>query len=167
MHDFVIDLITRHRTKPFYVYCCLFHVHTETLLTPDSAHQSKDLYDDNIRCMAKLVGRLVAGSERLKLRDNTLIIFVGDNGTATGAAARSSIGGRRLSGSKGSMLKGGALVPLIANWPGKTPAGKVTLHFIDSTDFHPTFAELARVKLNAKTVSDGHSFVPQLRGTSH
>ena len=64
------------------------------------------------------------------------------------------------------MLKGGALVPLIANWPGKTAAGKVTSRLIDSTDFHPTFAELADVKLNAKTVSDGPSFVPQLRGTS-
>ena len=166
MHDFVVDFITRHRTKPFYVYYSLSHVHTEILPTPDSAPLSQDLYDDNIRYMDKIVGKLVADLERLKLRNNTLIIFVGDNGTAGGAAARSSIGGRRLSGAKGSMLEGGALVPLIANWPGKTPAGKVTHHLIDSTDFHPTFAELAGARLPANSVVDGHSFAPQLRGTS-
>ncbi len=170
MHDFVVDFITRHRTKPFYVYYSLSHVHAEILPTPDSAPHgapsSGGLYDDNIRYMDKLVGKLVAELERLKLRNNTLILFVGDNGTAGGAAARSSIGGRRLSGDKGSMLEGGALVPLIANWPGKTPAGEVTPHLIDSTDFHPTFAELAGAKLPANTIVDGHSFASQLRGTS-
>jgi len=166
MHDFVVDFITRHRAKPFYVYYSLSHIHGEILPTPDSTPTSADLYDDNIRYMDKIVGKLVADLERLKLRNNTLIIFVGDNGTAGGAAARSSIGGRRLSGAKGSMLEGGALVPLIANWPGKTPAGKVTPHLIDSTDFHPTFAELAGAHLPANTVVDGRSFAPQLRGTS-
>ena len=167
MHNFVVDFITRHRAKPFYVYYSLSHVHTEILPTPDSAPASKDLYDDNIRYMDKIVGKLVAELERLKLRNKTLIIFVGDNGTAGGAAARSSIGGRRLSGAKGSMLEGGALVPLIANWPGKTPSGKVTPHLVDSTDFHPTFAELAGVKLPTSNVIDGRSFAPQLRGTSN
>ena len=167
MHGFVLDFITRHRAQPFYVYYSLSHVHTEILPTPDSAPASKDLYDDNIRYMDKIVGQLVAHLERLQLRNKTLIIFVGDNGTAGGAAARSSIGGRRLSGAKGSMLEGGALVPLIANWPGKTPAGKVTPHLVDSTDFHPTFAELAGVKLPTSNVVDGRSFAPQLRGTSH
>lgn len=167
MHNFVVDFITRHRAKPFYVYYSLSHVHTEILPTPDSAPASKDLYDDNIRYMDKIVGKLVAELERLKLRNKTLIIFVGDNGTAGGAAARSSIGGRRLSGAKGSMLEGGALVPLIANWPGKTPSGKVTPHLVDSTDLHPTFAELAGVKLPTSNVIDGRSFAPQLRGTSN
>ncbi|MCX6605461.1 MAG: sulfatase-like hydrolase/transferase [Acidobacteria bacterium] len=153
------------------VYYPLPHLHTEIRPTPDSAPVSpparKDLYDDNIRYMDKIVGKLVAELERLKLRNKTLIIFVGDNGTAGGAAARSSIGGRRLSGAKGSMLEGGALVPLIANWPGKTPSGKVTPHLVDSTDFHPTFAELAGVKLPTSNVIDGRSFAPQLRGTSN
>ena len=70
-------------------------VHTEILPTPDSAPQSKDLYDDNIRYMDKIVGKLVSDLERLKLRNNTLIIFVGDNSTVGGAATRSAIGDRR------------------------------------------------------------------------
>jgi arylsulfatase A len=164
MHDFLVDFMTRNREKPFFAYYSLAHVHGEILPTPDSAPTSKDHYTDNIRYMDKLVGKLVAELERLKLRDNTLIIFVGDNGTAGGYVDVSTIRGRRISGGKGSMLEGGALVPLIASWPGKTPAGKVSADLIDSSDFLPTFAELAGAKLPVKKVIDGHSFAPQLRG---
>lgn len=164
MHNYVADFMTRHRERPFFVYYSMSHVHAEILRTPDSEAASKDLYADNIRYMDKLVGKLVAELERLKLRDNTLIVFVGDNGTAEGYAERSTVRGRRLSGEKGSMLEGGALVPLIANWPGKTPAGKVTAELVDSTDFLPTFAALAGARPPAGRVVDGHSFAPQLRG---
>ncbi len=164
MHGFLVDFMTRHRARPFYAYYSMSHVHGEIVPTPDSAKDSKDLYADNITYMDKLVGKLVAELERLKLRDNTLIIFVGDNGTAGGQAAKCSVGGRRLSGQKGSMLEGGALVPLIANWPGRTPVGKVSEDMIDSTDFMPTLAEVAGAKLPTKKVLDGRSFAPQLHG---
>ena len=62
------------------------------------------------------------------------------------------------------MLECGGLVPMIANWPGVIPAGQVCQDFIDSTDFFPTFAELAGAKLPENTVLDGRSFAPQLRG---
>jgi arylsulfatase A len=88
--------------------------------------------------MDKLVGKLVAELDRLKLRDNTLIVFVGDNGTGGNFANISTIGGRRLIGEKGSTLEGGANVPLIANWPGKVPSGRVSADLLDSTDFLPT-----------------------------
>ena len=164
MHDFLVDFITRHRADPFYIYYSMSHVHAEILPTPDSKPDSKDLYADNISYMDKLVGKLVAELERLKLRDNTLIIFVGDNGTGGVYADESTIGGRRLAGEKGSMLEGGAHVPMIVNWPGRTPAGKVSTDMVDSTDFVPTFAELAGAKLPANAVLDGHSFAPQIFG---
>jgi arylsulfatase A len=164
MHNFVVDFVTRHRNDPFYVYYSMSHIHAEILPTPDSAPDSKDYYSDNIRYMDKLVGKLVAELERLKLRDNTLLVFIGDNGTGGNFADRSTIRGRRLSGEKGSMLEGGALVPMIVNWPGKTPAGKVSSDLIDSTDFVPTFAELAGAKLPADKVIDGRSFAPQILG---
>jgi arylsulfatase A len=164
MHRYLVDFITRHKDRPFFAYYSLSHVHAEILPTPDSAPDTKDYYPDNILYMDKLVGQLVAELDRLKLRDNTLIVFVGDNGTGSHYAPTSTIGGKRLSGEKGSMLEGGANVPLIVNWPGKTPAGKVTADLIDSTDFLPTFAELAGAPLPAKTVIDGRTFAPQLQG---
>jgi arylsulfatase A len=164
MHQFAVDFITKHRDKPFYLYYSLSHVHAEILPTPDSAPGSKDVYADNVAYMDKLVGKLVAELDRLKLRENTLIVFFGDNGTANPRASRATIGGRPLSGAKGSMLEGGGLVPMIANWPGVTPAGQVSADMVDSTDFLPTFAELASAALPANTIVDGRSFVPQLRG---
>ena len=62
------------------------------------------------------------------------------------------------------MFEGGAHVPLIANWPGVTPAGIVLDDMVDSTDFVPTFADIAGVKLPSDKVLDGHSIAPQLRG---
>ncbi|MSU48763.1 MAG: hypothetical protein EXS37_06705 [Opitutus sp.] len=164
MHRHVTDFITKHRDRPFYVYYSLSHVHTDILPTPDSAPDSKDIYADNITYMDKLVGKLMAELDRLKLREKTLVVFFGDNGTAGGRAERATIGGRALSGSKGSMLEGGGLVPMIASWPGVTPAGKVSADFVDASDFFPTFAELAGAKLPEKTVLDGHSLAAQLRG---
>ncbi|MEI6053109.1 MAG: sulfatase-like hydrolase/transferase, partial [Opitutaceae bacterium] len=142
------------------------HVHTEILPTPDSTPDSKDIYADNVTYMDKLVGKLIAELERQHLRENTLIVFFGDNGTANGRADNAMISGRRLDGAKGSMLEGGSLEPLIVNWPGVTPAGKVRADMIDSTDFVPTFAEIAGAKLPEKKMLDGRSFAASIRGDS-
>ena len=164
LHAHLVDFITKHHDEPFYIYYSMSHVHAEILPTPDSAPGSKDLYADNIAYMDKLVGKLIAELERQRLRENTLVIYFGDNGTATGHAARSTIGGRRLNGAKGSMLEGGSRVPLIVNWPGVTPAGTVSSDLIDLSDFFPTLAALAGAKLPANKVIDGRSFLPQVRG---
>ncbi len=166
MHSRVATFLRANQTKPFFLYYSMVHVHGDIQPTPDSAPDSKDLFGDNIRYMDKLVGKLVAELEALKLRDNTLIIFMGDNGTGKGQNARSTIGGRNLSGMKGSMLECGGLVPTIANWPGKVPSGKVSADLIDSTDWLPTFAELSGGRLPAKTIFDGRSLARQLLGQS-
>jgi arylsulfatase A len=114
--------------------------------------------------MDKLVGKLMAELDRLKLREKTLVIFFGDNGTTGGRSDRATIGGRPLTGAKGSMLDGGGRVPMIVSWPGVTPAGKVSADLVDSSDFLPTFAALAGAKLPENTVIDGRSFAAQLRG---
>ena len=164
MHNFVVDFITRHKNEPFYLYYSMSHVHISIMRTPDSVPDSKDLYCDNVVYMDKLVGKLLAELDRLKLRDNTLIVFAGDNGTAPMFAARSTIRGKALSGCKGTMLECGALVPCIASWPGKIPAGKVSPSLIDFSDFLPTFAAVAGAKLPAGLTVDGKAFASQLRG---
>jgi len=164
MHNHVVNFITKYSEQPFYVYYSMSHIHGEILPTPDSAPNSKDHYADNITYMDKLVGKLAAELEKLKLREKTLIVFFGDNGTAQGHAKDCTIGGKRLSGEKGSILEGGGLVPMIVNWPGVTPAGQVCKDMLDSSDFLPTFAALAGAKLPEKTIIDGKSFAPQIRG---
>lgn len=164
MHRHVVDFISRHRDEPFFVYYSLSQVHGEIAPSPDSKPDSQDLFADNVAYMDKLVGQLVADLERLKLREKTVIVFMGDNGTGKGHTDRSTINGNRLSGEKGSMLEGGAHVPLIVNWPGVTRPGTVATGMVDSTDFLPTFADLARVELPKRPTIDGQSLVTHWRG---
>jgi len=165
MHDFVVDFITRHKDKPFYFYYSMSHIHGPIVRTPDSKPDSKDFYADNIDYMDKLVGRLAAELDRLNLRENTLIVFTGDNGTARFGVESSTLdGGKRINGQKASMLEGGSRVPLIANWTGTTPAGKVNKDLTDFSDFFSTFAELGGASLPEGVIIDGHSFAAQLKG---
>jgi arylsulfatase A len=163
MHKHLVDFITTNKDKPFFLYYSMVHVHSLIQRTPDSKPGS-DLYSDNIAYMDKLVGKLLNTLDDLKLRENTLIVFMGDNGTASIYSERGSIGGKALSGKKGSMLECGSLVPTIANWPGVIEAGKVNDLLIDSSDILPTFADLAGANLPTKNVIDGRSFLPQLMG---
>ena len=161
-----VDFITRNQDRPFYLYYPMSHIHGDILPTPDSKEgaSAKELYADNIVYHDKLVGQLIAELEKLKLREKTLIVYVGDNGTAKGGAELSTVGGKKINGSKGSMLEGGALVPMIVNWPGTTPAGRVCPDIIDFSDYVPTFAAVAGAKLPENVVIDGQSFLPQIKG---
>ena len=164
MHAHLVEFITKHRDDPFYIYYSMSHVHGELMRTPDSAAEPADLMADNVAYVDKLVGKLVAKLEELKLRERTLLVFMGDNGTGAKWADKSTIGGRRLSGQKGSMLECGALVPFIVNWPGVTPSGKVCADFADATDLVPTFAEITGAILPKDKLLDGRSLAPQMRG---
>ena len=164
MNKHLVSFLTQHQKDPFYIYYSLSHVHAEILPTPDSKPNSKDLYADNISYMDKLVGQLVAELERLKLSDNTILVFFGDNGTAGGHADSATLGGRRLIGQKGTLLEGGSIEPLIVYWPGVTPKGQVSHDLISATDFVPTFAEIAGVKLPEDKIIDGQSFNSQIHG---
>ncbi len=163
MHKQMVEFISKNQNKPFFAYYPLSHVHGEITRTPDSK-SNKDYYDDNISYMDKLVGELRTELDRLKLSDNTILIFFSDNGTAGGKADRATIGGRRLIGQKGSMEEGGSLEPLIVYWPGVTPKGKVCTDLISSSDFLQTFAEIAGAELPKDVVLDGQSFNAQIHG---
>ncbi|HPU86732.1 MAG TPA: sulfatase-like hydrolase/transferase, partial [Candidatus Latescibacteria bacterium] len=165
VHEFALDFINRHKEKPFFFYYSMHHVHGPIQRTPDSAEGRKSadaLYEDNIRYMDKQVASVIAELEKLKLREKTLVIFTGDNGTAL--TFPSPIHGRMIHGKKGSMLEGGSRVPFIASWPGTTPAGKVCKDIVSFADPHATFVELAGGKLPDGMKFDGQSIAPQLRG---
>lgn len=173
MQKSALDFINANQSKPFFLYYSLSFVHSQILPTPDSAPPAPgtdaaaryvQLYNDNITYMDKLVGKLLAELERLKLRDNTVVFFMGDNGTAKANADRATIGGRRLVGQKGGMEEGGGLVPFIISWPGVSPAGRLNENFADASDLLPTFAEIAGAPLPGNRVIDGKSLFPQIKG---
>ena len=167
MHDHMVDFLSNHKKDPFYLYYSLVHVHGEIKATPDTKPGTtdfKELYTDNINYMDKLVGKLIHTLDSLKLRDNTLIVFFGDNGTAGQAAQIGLVNGKKIIGKKGTMQEGGSLVPLIVNWPGVIKKGAVSNNLVDASDFVPTFAEIAGATLPNDKKLDGTSFAKQLNG---
>lgn len=162
-HEFAMEFIRKHKDGPFFLYYPSHLVHGQIVRTPDTKEggDKESLYDDNIAYLDKLVGKVIAEIDRLGLREKTLIVFSGDNGTA----GRSfTIGGKQINGHKGTMQEGGVRVPLIASWKGTAPAGKALGDLIDFSDLLPTFVEVAGAKLPDKVPYDGRSFAPQLRG---
>jgi len=165
-HDFIASFLDKNKDKPFFLYYPIELIHGPILRTPDSKKDASanQLYADNIEYMDKLVGKLLAELDRLKLREKTVVLFAGDNGTAHFGKELSKVDGKPISGMKASMLEGGSRVPLVVNWPGTTPGGIVNHDLTDFSDFFGTFAELGGATLPEGVTIDSHSFAPQIKG---
>lgn len=108
------------------------------------------------------VGKLVKALDDLGLRENTIIIYTTDNGTAGSITGR--MNGREVQGGKTKTTENGICEPFIVNCPGMVPSGKVTDALGDLTDILPTCAELAGAKLPEKFVFDGASLATVFLG---
>lgn len=170
-NDFAIDFVTRHKDEPFFLYYPMMLTHDPYQPTPDSpdwdpkakgemVNQNVKHFGEMVAYMDKLVGKFDAKLGELGVRDNTLVLFVGDNGTGRGATSR--FGGADVRGGKGTTKGTGTRVPLIASWPGGIKKGRVNSDLVSSVDFLPTISQAAGAAVPAN--ADGVSFLPQLRG---
>ncbi|MFO1484738.1 MAG: sulfatase-like hydrolase/transferase [Verrucomicrobiaceae bacterium] len=115
-------------------------------------------YCGAVTCMDEAIGALMNAVEKSGQKDNTLVIFVSDNGGSGNG------GNAPLKGGKGTMWEGGLRVPFIACWPGKLPAGKVTDEFLTSLEFVPTLLAAAGANGPEGVKLDGFDMLPILRG---
>ena len=172
--DYLCDFLERKKDEPFFLYYPMILPHWPFEPTPDSADWNpkakgvlngqgrKKYFADMVAYTDKMVGRLVAKLEELGLRENTLVLFTGDNGTAVGV--ESILNGKVVIGAKGQPIDTGNHVPVIANWPGTIPAGKVNRDLVDFSDFMPTICDTIGTSVPSKLKIDGRSFLPQLHG---
>lgn len=171
--DYALDFIGRNKEKPFFLYYPMMLVHAPYQATPESADwdpkrknekggASPEHFADMVNHMDMLVGILIARLEAEGVRDNTLVLFLGDNGTGQGT--KSMMGDKVVMGGKGTLGHRGTHVPLIVNWPGKVVAGKVSNDLVDSVDLLPTLCEAAGAALPDGLKIDGRSFWSQLKG---
>ncbi|MEO1971652.1 MAG: sulfatase-like hydrolase/transferase, partial [Pirellulaceae bacterium] len=114
--------------------------------------------------MDRQVGKLTATLDRLGLRENTVILFTGDNGTPTNVT--SIMNGKNVKGGKARLTDAGTRVPLLASWPGTIKTGSVNNDLVDFTDFMPTLAELGGTTVPKDRVMDGQGFVAALKGSN-
>ncbi|WP_269542112.1 sulfatase-like hydrolase/transferase [Cerasicoccus fimbriatus] len=114
-----------------------------------------------VNYMDFLVGELLDEVEALGIRENTYVIFIGDNGTDTGAVRETTDG--EVTDGKRDLSDGGTHVPFIVWGPSSVPVG-VSNDLIDITDVFPTVCSLAGVAIPETIEYRGTSFVPQLEG---
>ncbi len=167
--DYALDFLERKKDHPFLLYFPMALTHDPFVPTPDSPEWTRqrhkpnnEYFADMVTYMDTIVGRIVAKLDKLGLRENTLLLFTGDNGTHRRIESR--MGATVVKGGKGTTTNAGTHVPFVANWPGTIPAGKVCDDLIDFTDFLPTFTETAGVSIPRNLTTDGRSFLPQLCG---
>ncbi len=171
INDFALDFVTRHKEKPFFLYYPMILTHDPYQPTPDSPDwdtrisseaKQRDVkhFAEMVAYMDKMIGRLDTKLGELGIRDNTLLMFIGDNGTGRGATSRFK--GADFPGGKGSTTHGGHHVPFIASWPAVMKQGRVNRDLISCADFLPTLCAAAGVPVPAGL--DGISFLPQLKG---
>ncbi|MDR9410551.1 MAG: arylsulfatase [Balneolaceae bacterium] len=156
---------------PFFLYLTHQVPHSEMWVPSESKESYSDKFDDPVAVYAGMVSRLDRNTgavldllEELKLADNTLVIFISDNGTHSEGGYNpgplNSSG--PLRGQKRDLYEGGIRVPTIAWWPRKIEAGSESDHIADFADVMPTFAQLAVT--DTPDNIDGISFLPTLFG---
>jgi len=166
--DFICDFIERNKDKPFLAYYPMIHVHAPFDPTPDSPDWNKDLgrrniekFRDMVNHMDKMIGKIVTKLEETGLREKTLIMITGDNGT--GQAIISPLPERGyVYGGKGYVTDAGTHVAFVANWPGVIRPGTVVGNPIDFSDVLPTIAEVTESEEPEDT--DGTSFFDLMKG---
>lgn len=160
--------------KPFFLYMSHYAVHTP--IYGDKRFLQKYLdrgldeteakYATMVEGMDKSLGDIMDYLKEKGLAENTVILFMSDNGglSAVARGGKPHTHNKPLASGKGSMYEGGIREPMIVKWPGVTSAHSNTNEMVIIEDFFPTMLEMAGVE-DAETVQqvDGQSFVPLLR----
>lgn len=167
-----VQFIERHKDEPFFLYLSHYAVHTVLDGKPHlvSHFESKPgsgtgptAPANNPHLAAQLftidegVGAIVDKLTEHNLVNNTIIVFMGDNGGAGKVTTNGP-----LRGAKGNLYEGGVRVPMIISWPGHASAGSTCSEPVICCDFYPTFTELAEVALPSNQRMDGLSLAPLL-----
>ncbi len=170
-----LDWVRAQAAGPFFLYHAITLPHGKFEIDDLGLYKDKpwtELQKTYAAMVTRLdsdVGRLLDLLKELKIDDNTLVLFAGDNGASfdpkseVGKLFDQSMGGR-LRGYKRSLYEGGLRQAGIARWPGKVPAGRVCEQPWAFWDFLPTAAELAGARISS--AHDGLSVVSLLKGGS-
>ncbi len=152
--------------KPFYVALWNYTVHWPMEAPAEFVAKWADkpklgynhkVYPAMLETMDLAIARVLGELERLKIEEETFVVFTSDNGPFGGVGDA-----RPLRGDKGHLYEGGIRVPLIVRWPGKVAAGKVREDPVILTDFYPTLLEVAGLKTMKHYPGDGESLLPLL-----
>ena len=164
--DAAIEFLEENRADPFFCYVPYNAPHSPYVVSDAyfQKYKSRGLDDKNaaiygmIESIDANIGRILERIDELSLTDDTIILFLTDNGP----------NGKRYNGSmkgtKGSVHEGGVRVPLFIRWPGRIKPGTTVTRIAQHIDLLPTIVELCGAKMPRTLPLDGVSLVPLLQG---
>ena len=169
-----VKFIEANKDRPFFLYLPHYAVHTPIAGKPEvvakyqakaaklpELKQKNPAYAALVESVDDSLGTIRSALKRLKLEDNTIIVFTSDNG---GLILRNdkATDNSPLRAGKGSAYEGGVRVPLIIFWPGVTKASLVEAAPAITVDLYPTLLEMTGVK-PLQSFVDGISLAPLLK----
>lgn len=154
-----IRFVEANRDRPFFLYVAHTFPHVPHFPDPEHAGESPGgVYGDVVEDLDRSTGALVRAIDRLGLGRETLVVVTSDNGADYGGSPG------RLRGRKGEVLEGGQRVPMVARWPGRITAGRVSREMAMQTDLFPTLLALAGISPPDDRVIDGRDLGAFLLG---
>jgi len=182
-----LEFLDRNKERPFFLYVPFNIPHYPEQALKQFEEPYKDMKDPARRSYGAIVtttdhyvGQILDKLEALGLRDNTIVIFMSDNGHSEetgnrirvddhksglpkghfyGASGGGSTG--KWIGQKGTFLEGGIRVPAIVSFPRRLPRSQVRGQLVTAMDWFPTVLELCGVEREADWPAiDGHSLLP-------
>jgi arylsulfatase A len=169
--DYISNFIDSNINNPFFVYYPMSLCHPPmcpppnhpdyATWTPESHRANRSYFPYMVEYMDEKVGQVVQMIVQKGLAANTIIIFVGDNGTASNIT--SMFQGKLVTGGKGTTTQYATHVPFLISWPGYIAPGIANNNLINFPDFMPTLADIIGARVpNKWGTMDGISFYPSL-----
>jgi arylsulfatase A-like enzyme len=153
----VCDTIEKNQDKPFFIFFAPHSIHTPLLPHPRFKGTGKTgVRGEMINEMDWSVGQVLDTLDRLKLADDTMVIFSSDNGGVR--SARAPEDGHKFNGNlrgvKSNVWEGGHRVPLIVRWPGRIAPGTVSSQVFSLVDCYATLSTIVGESLAADAAPD-------------
>jgi arylsulfatase A-like enzyme len=160
-----IDFISRHKEDPFFLYVAYNAVHAppeapEKDIKNVTGDETRDTLMAMIKHLDMGVGEIVKSLKENDIFDNTLLIFLTDNGGSSAMHANNT----PLRGFKQMDYEGGIHVPFIVSWPARLEGGKNCDVPMWSTDLFATALDAAGLPMPKEKPLDGKSILPALKG---
>jgi arylsulfatase A-like enzyme len=161
-----VNFIDTNHQRPFFAYVPFNAVHTPIEATkkyqdrfPGESDPTRRDYYAMTSALDDAVGAIVGAIDRHELTNNTLVIFLNDNGGPIYTGVQSN-GPLRLG--KLFLFEGGVRVPMIVKWPGVVPAATEFDKTASSLDVFPTLCAAAGIELTEQIPLDGTNLIPYL-----
>jgi arylsulfatase A-like enzyme len=163
-----VEFIDRNRDRPFYLHVAYHAPHVPLQTTqkyydrfPDIDNEARRVLAGMVSAMDDGVGAIMERLEHHGLTEDTLVVYLSDNGCAFVSGACSC---EVLRGGKVTVFEGGVRVPYLMQWPRGIADGQVDDRVVSSLDLLPTIASAVGVPLPDDRDYDGVDLVPYLSG---